>query len=324
MPYDYDNAEPADVLRRKRLLRSVGFIGRFATAIVLCTVLLRTIDLPKLLEQLHTVDWRWLLVSVLSQVVGIALSTYRWQVMLEVLGEQQPYRQLLLRYWSGTFFSVVLPGVVGGDIVRVGSLARAGIPLSVSALSVIPDRAIGLWMNTLTGLLSSLWPSQLPHRDTLGYIFGLLVGGGLLIVWLAPALADYLPARLRRYSTLGGLLGTHRLTYVLALAALFQVFVLLHAYAIAQAVHVPIAALVWGLYLPAVILVTVLPISLNGLGVREAALVVFLTGIDVSRETAVLIGFLMYVMTVVSSLPGGLATVAQLSGPQSESSRPTS
>ena len=294
---------------KRRLPPGVWLALRLLTGIVLLALLLHSLNLQALIRQLHHVDWPWMGVAFVSLVAGILLSALRWQIVLDMLGVQRSYGELLLRYWSGSFYNAVLPGSIGGDVVRAGGLARSGIPLATTVMSVFVDRAIGLWVNILMGLLSSLWPLPAPYRGTLGLLFGAVGGGGLLIVLLAPVLWRYLPRRLQRLVELGPLLRERWRWSVLGYTALFQVCVVLHPYAIGLALHTPISMRIWSLYMPAVVLATLLPISLNGIGIREGALVVLLAGIGVSAETAALLGVLIYVTSVLSTLPGGFVPV---------------
>ena len=294
---------------KRRLPPGVWLALRLLAGIVLLVILLHSLNLPRVIGQLHHVDWRWLCVGFASLVAGILLSALRWQIVLDLLGVQRSYGELLLRYWSGSFYNAVLPGSIGGDVVRIGGLATSGIPLATSMLSVFVDRTLGLWVNILMGLLSSLWPHPAPYRGALGLLFGAIVAGGLLGVCLAPMLWRYVPRRLQRVIDLATLLRERWRWSVLGLAALFQVCVVLHAYAIGMALHTPVSMRYWSLYMPAVVLATLLPISLNGIGIREGTLVVLLAGIGVSGETAALIGVLIYVTSVLSTLPGGLVPV---------------
>lgn len=291
----------------KRVPRVVWFVCRLVIAVVLVALLVRSLDMPALIRQMTDIDRRWLSACLVIPLLGIGLSALRWQAVLEMLGVRRPYGELLLRYWSGAFYNAVLPGSVGGDVVRVGGLARGGVPITSATLSVLSDRSVGLWAGMLLGFLSSIWPSQVPYRRTLGLLFGSIVAAGALVVWLAPMLRHSLPAWLGRYASVGAALAGLRWWYLIGLACMFQALVLLHLYVAARALHAPIPLLVCALYAPAVVFTTMLPISLNGIGVREATLVILLGGIGVAPETAALIGFLIYVTSAISTLPGGLA-----------------
>src|SRR5919199_3292719 len=203
---------------KRRLPPGVWLALRLLTGVVLLGLLLHSLNLQALIRQLHHVDWRWMGVAFVSLVGGIVLSALRWQIVLDLLGVQRPYGEVLLRYWSGSFYNAVLPGSIGGDVVRVGGLARSGIPLATSMLSVFVDRTLGLWVNILMGLLSSLWPHPAPYRGALGLLFGAIVAGGLLGVWLAPMLWRFVPRRLQRLVELATLLRERWRWSVLGLA----------------------------------------------------------------------------------------------------------
>lgn len=294
----------------KRTPRLLWFIVRLGGAIGISTFLVRSLDISMLKDSLDQLDYFWLSLCIFIPVLGIVLSACKWRLVLNLLGERRPYGELLLRYWSGTFYNAVLPGSVGGDVVRIGGLARANVPFAVSGLSVLGDRAVGLWASMFIGLLSSIWPSDTPLRGPLGLIFGAIVMGGAFGVWLMPKFRKRLPLQGERYIVVSEAIITRRFWYIILLGCVFQLLVVLHLYVAARALHTPISFLVCSLYAPVIILTTLLPISLNGIGVREATLVVLLAGIGISGESATLMGVIIYITAIVASLPGGLAGLA--------------
>jgi hypothetical protein len=294
----------------QRLPRSTWLVLRLLITIALYVLLLLTLDLTRLVHQVRSVDGFWLLLSVLIPLGGMLLSAFKWGVVLAILQVRRPYRELLLRYWSSTFYNNVLPGSIGGDVVRIGGLARSGVSLATSGLSVLADRATGLWAGMLLGLLCSLLLSGLPYRWTLGALFGAIVLGSVAAVWVLPRLARLLPARFKKCVVLAGLLRSHRQWYVLGLSCLFQVLVILNTYTIARALGIELSLLVYGVYAQAVVLLTLLPISINGIGVRETGMVFFLGSVGVPSESAALVGVLLLAVNVIVSLPGGALGMA--------------
>ncbi len=285
----------------------VKLVIRLSVTVGLYALLLAAMNVGELAQLIAAIDWRWLSAGLAIPLVGIPLSALRWQVLLHHHGIDRPYRELLLRYWSGSFYNTVLPGSVSGDVVRVGGLTKSGVPLGLSAFSVLADRCIGLWLCLVIGLVSSIWPSRLPHRLLLGSVFAAGLSGSLLALWLL----QYVPRGgwrwLQRALGLVALLRVRPSRSLLLLALVFQWLVIVHLYVVARAVQAPISLLASGLYMPAVVLAALLPVSLNGLGMREAVLVVLLAGLGVSREHAALVGLLLLLTSTISSLPGGIA-----------------
>ena len=293
----------------KRIPPVVKLMLRLSVTVGLYALVLSTINVGELTQLLSAIDWRWLFAGLVIPLLGIPLSALRWQLLLHQYDVDRPYRELLLRYWGGSFYNTVLPGSVSGDVVRVGGLTRSGVPLALSAFSVLADRCIGLWLCLLIGLASSIWPSRLPHRLMLGGVFAAGLSGSLLALWLPQFVPQGRWRWLDRALGLVALLRVRPRWALLLLALAFQCLVIVHLYVVARAVQAPISFLASGLYMPAVVLAALLPVTLNGLGIREAILVVLLAGVGVSREHATVVGLLLLVTSTISSLPGGIAAL---------------
>jgi uncharacterized membrane protein YbhN (UPF0104 family) len=93
------------------------------------------------------------------------------------------------------------------------------------------------------------------------------------------------------------------------LAALgYQVVLVLAAFMAAQAIGIKDAGLTAMIaFMPAVLILQVLPVGISGLGIREAALVLFLGPLGVEDSTAIALGLLLYLLNLVVSLVGAPA-----------------
>ena len=84
---------------------------------------------------------------------------------------------------------------------------------------------------------------------------------------------------------------------------------------VGQAIQAPIPASYYWIMVPMVTLLTLLPISLNGMGVREGGTILFLAPLGISHATALSLALLWFsVFTVVSLLGGLLYVFPQLTG----------
>lgn len=291
-----------------KLFRATAWLAlRIGVALLLYAFLFNSLEWEVLREQLLNASLPWFAATILVICAGIWLSAWRWQLALGILAVRRSFRELLLRYWSGTFYNNVLPGSIGGDVVRIAGLTRSGVAFGISAQSVLADRLIGLWAGLLLGLLACLWPSQAPYRLELGLLFAASVTAGVLAVWLLPRLSRYVPARFTRFVALADQFHDRRWLHVTGLALVFQVLVVLTLYFAALTLRTPIPLVAAGIYAPAVVLITLVPISLNGLGLREVSLVALLAGVGVTAESATLIGIVNYVAVIIGSLPGGIS-----------------
>jgi hypothetical protein len=132
-------------------------LARVVTAAALLALAAWLVGLPALLEQLRRVDLRWFALAVVALAASQWASAARWTSIATILGLKAPARDLRLAYAQAMAVNVVLPGAtLGGDTLRSVRLQRLGNPLGESALSVVLDRASGLWILCLLSLCTGL------------------------------------------------------------------------------------------------------------------------------------------------------------------------
>lgn len=284
-------------------------------------LLLPRIQLASLLpDTRHAETLAYVALGIGVTLGGIALSAWRWQRVLWVLNVPSRLPALFSHYLAGQFVGNFLPSTIGGDVLRVSRLS-ATAPGADSFASVILERLTGwivLPVLTLAGL--ALHPSLLDlgmaSRLALALSLGTLVLlAGILIVAGSPKLAGRFAAHEGRTRFIGAVhLGVQRLrghpaaaAGVLGVATVYQLSTVVAVYLATRALglHLPMAAVL--AFAPVVAIAQVLPISLNGLGVREGAFVVFLGPLGVSAGQAIAVGLLVYAMTLAVSVLGAPA-----------------
>lgn len=267
----------------------------------------------------------WLGVAALLTLAGILLSAVRWQQVLTALDVRSDLRKLVRHNLAGQFVSNVLPTTIGGDVLRVSRLSREAGESPRPFASVVLERLTG-WLVlpalTLVGLLVNPGLRHLGNatRLALGLAIATLV---LLVTMLAAAGSSRLGGRLARsegWQRFAGAvhLGLRRLRkdptaafHVIAAGFAYQLVLVLAAVAAAQALGLKPAGLTALLaFFPAVLIAQVLPVSMAGLGVREAAFVVFLAPLGIAHHDAVALGLLLFLLNAVVSLLGAPAFVA--------------
>lgn len=291
--------------------KAYWFWFKIGGTLLLVLLLLRSLDWARLIIQFQQADGMWLFSGWLISLTGILVSAAKWQRILRQVAIDRPYPEILGRYWAASFYNNLLPGSIGGDVIRIAGLARSGAAVTTVTLSVLADRATGLWAGMVLGLAGTLMSKSLPYRSLLLPAFTLLVVGGMLAVLLVPTLTRWLPQHLTRLVALGALLRRIRLLPTLSWSIAFQALVVLQFYVLARALQIPVGASECAVYAQATVLATLLPISLNGIGVREATLVFFLGTIGVRPEAATVMGTLIYMTAALASLLGAAVVVYQ-------------
>ena len=296
---------------------------RIVASAVMLGLLLPRMHLPSLLPRGHHGETvAYLLLGLLTTLAGIILSAWRWQRVLTVFDAETRLPNLVNHYLAGQFVGNFLPSTIGGDVLRVSRLSgtRSDIPNTTAFASVVIERLTGwivLPLLTLTGLL--LRPSLLQlgvSRLAIGLSAGtLLLLAGILAAAASPRIAGRFAANEGWTRFIGAVhLGVVSLkrrpvaaASIIGVATVYQLSPVLAAWFATRALglHLPMMALL--AFTPVVAIAQVLPVSLNGLGIREGALVLFLGPLGVSTGQAVAVGLIVYALTLAVSLLGAPA-----------------
>lgn len=253
----------------------------------------------------------------LSNVLGGC----QWNVLLRAQGIRIPWGRAISLYYVGLFFSNFLPANIGGDVVKVVDVYRSTGNGGGAVAATVIDRAIGLALLTILATLSGFFTFQ-----TLGNVPFLLVVPALFLVFLAATLmilsrrvarlvlrligmVPFQWVRLKAESVMQAVFqyrGERRALGIALLIALpvqtLRIGVHLLA---ARAIGVDASAIYFFLFIPIIAVFIALPISINGLGIRESLGVFLYATIGIPQELAFTISFFAYAIGVVVSLCGG-------------------
>jgi uncharacterized membrane protein YbhN (UPF0104 family) len=243
--------------------------------------------------------WRFVLALILVMISRFAV-VGRWHVLMHSAGTGITYRQSTRLTFAMLFSSNFLPTTVGGDVVRFAGAVRLGFDQAVCLASLIVDRLVGM-----TGMAMAL-PFGIPGY--IGYLTGSTTASALAIPWLNPfkdKLHRFLQELLQSLKVWlnkpGSLLGALGFTWVHMLCTFAMVWVLLGG----MGEHISFW-MVMGLW-SATYFVTLLPISINGMGVQELAMTFFYVAIGgISQSSGLTLALLMRLLQLIASLPGSL------------------
>lgn len=237
-------------------------------------------------------------------VAALLGGTFRWKLLLP---ERFTIRRLFSLYMIGAFFSSFLPGVIGGDAVKAYYLNKDAKKLSLTVASIFMDRYLGYVALILLGMMG------------VPFAFGLI--GGTPYIWVMPAF--FVAFVLGSFLFFGLQLGKrfnvvsefyeYFVTFkdkkgivlkAILISAVIQILgflsVALLAYAMGE--HIPLY--MYFVFLPIVITITTLPISISGIGVREGIFVLLFGLIGVRPETATSLSLAWFFSSFVGGLPG--------------------
>jgi uncharacterized protein (TIRG00374 family) len=297
-----------------------------ATLVVtgLCTAyIVWKIDLGKTLDILRNAQLEYFVASVAIMVLTVLPMAWRWQKLLAGRGIHDRIAWLTRAYFTAYTAGQVLPTSIGGDGMRIFETTRRhpgrGGPI---AGSVLLERALG---GAATLFLAGIgFVLAIGHYDVgaylwveLGFVIATVVLGVVLFSrkMRAPLARTVPVARwLRVEKPLRAVYeGIHAyrghpglLLGVCVLTVAIQAVRVLAIWLCAKAVGVDLSPRVYYVMGPLLFLVMLVPFTVNGLAVREAFFVSFLTKLGVSADAAFATGFLFFVVTIMLSIPGAV------------------
>jgi uncharacterized protein (TIRG00374 family) len=279
-------------------------------------------DFADVIPELTPQTGFWLTTAASLTLLALVLSAVRWQRVLEVLGLHEGLRRLLSHNLAGQFVSNVLPGTIGGDVLRVSRLSRENGDSPDSFASVVLERLTGWLVLPVISVIGFMLNPALRHLGRATQVaMGLAVFTLVALCLLLFAASDKrIGGRLNERegwrSFFGAIhVGLARMredkrdaASVILAGFAYQLALVLAAVAAAKALGVGPAGLTALLaFFPAVAIAQVLPIGISGLGVREGAFVLFLGPLGVASQDAIALGLLLYLLNLMVSLLGAPA-----------------
>lgn len=236
------------------------------------------------------------------QFVGIL----RWQIMTRVQGYEHSFGRLAAFYFVGLFFNLFLPTSIGGDLGKCYYLAGSRGDILRAMTTVLADRISGMiaLLCIASIALSAGGPVMVPVWMT---VFTL---GGTALLILGLLIPFAFPGLLRRYELPYRYWENPRFMAASLVASFFiQLSVVIISMIIGQAVDVAVPWEFYFVFIPLVTVAGMVPISLNGLGVREGAYVYFLSQAGVVAPQALAFAVLWLILITSLNVLGGLGWV---------------
>jgi uncharacterized membrane protein YbhN (UPF0104 family) len=292
----------------------------------LIVFLLHQTGLEKTLSALAKANLWYIPAGVMIYLLAQVISTYRWQFLSEALGFRRSLRELYDYYLIGMFSNQFLPGAIGGDAVRMYYLAKSCNRKKREALlTLLAERGVGLIALLLltaavcllpqVALLNWDLPVHIPsfpvwHWNVRHMVLTLssFIGIGYAMLWLFP-----FQRWVERFPKLE-LLAQARVYWanVPLLAKSVSLSLVVHGLMIgihlliAQAMQLSVPVLYLAVVYGVVSLVSVLPVTQGGLGVRELAYQSLLVKLGVNADAALAFGVYWFLISTLTSLFGGI------------------
>ena len=278
----------------------INFFIRLSVTALLILYLFKKIEITQVLNIFVLINPLVFLYASLLYILSSYISTLRWKIFLNE--KELKISTLFSLYLIGSFFNNALPGIIGGDVVKIFMIKeKTGIREAIA--SVFMDRYTGLFALLLISLVFFiLFYNKLPKHIFLwlvpisfsGFIVGTLFLMVISRVKMLRELKDYISTFTQKQILKG-----------IFYSLLVQFIVIISVYIIFYGLNISISFFELCVFLPIIILISMLPISISGLGVREWCFILFF-GNSFGESQVVAVSFLWFLSQAFASVIGGI------------------
>ncbi len=288
-------------------------------------LLFRKVDLPEFAATLKHARYDILVFSFCLLWIGHYMCIFRWRMLMRPLMPLPSLAKLLGIYCIGLFFNLTFPTVVGGDVVKMYYAGKPSRQFAQSFAATFLDRDTGMLAMMLIAVTATII-----HPVRLGGIpVPLIIWSAFLafivanVIIFAPRIhrifVDFLH-RLKfnglagKADTISGVFQTiarHHgvLALSLVISLVNQLFVIAVTWITATGLRIRVPFAYFLVFVPVITLISMIPVSLNGMGLREYANVALFSAVGVDRESSIALGLVSSAIIVLSAIPGGVVYI---------------
>ena len=302
---------------------SSGLFRVLFSALIICWIVYR-FQFGTIIFNMWRADKMLLACAVAIFMASGALGAAQWSTLLRFHGITLGFPGTLARYFMGLFFNYILPGFVGGDVVRVYKTAVASGRSTQSFSSTLADRVIGLLVLVVCSLAAFMLLPGGPADQALpaaGFMFFVLAG--FLALFAFRRLGSVFALLFGRFIPIGisekissvyeemhlMTRSPATLIRVLALSCLIQLARIGVHFVCGKAVGMQLGFTYFALFVPVMEIMASIPLSFGGVGVREMVGVGLFSAMGVPQETVISYSLLAYAAGFTGAIPGAAAFV---------------
>lgn len=299
-------------------------------SLVLLAYLIRMIDWRNSLQLALRADFAMMVIAVALLTLERVLSVIKWRLFLTAKGSKITFWRLFIINYVGGFWGLILPSSVSADIVRGFYLSKATSDLNLTVTSMAADRFISgvalVFIACLGGWYAGYRPG-LQHLHSLTLIIAIITAAAVVLLfqrgflrWLDRQIVQRFSAwkpgfsqakiiqtvrewvvSCLEYQKYPGLLA---LAFILSLSV--QVVRVLVFYVVALGFNLHAPLMYYVVFIPLIMVLIMLPVSINGIGVREVSFVGFFSLAGMPESGAFAISFAVSVLTTLTTAVGGI------------------
>lgn len=308
--------------------KKISFFLKLSFGLGLLAYLVFEISDPKeIAKTLKTTIPIFAFLSFSLHAVGILIKSIRWNILLKENGSPYPISELVKFYLVANFFHHFLPTRFGGDIIRISDTRTMKNGISASAAIVFIERISGIFILIVFAFLAAIIRIDFMNQLSEAWIIWIVILGGLfglvfMFLFLKKIPKDYFSKfkikskfgkkLLNKLDTFNLIVKSNLFSKKLIIKVLFwglllQINVIIHYYLIGLALGMNIPFIDYFLIISILLIVLTIPISINGIGIRETFLINFFKSYGFANPAiAISFSFLDMIFNLILGIVGGI------------------
>lgn len=320
MPPPEDAQTISGISPKKAALLVVKFLVSFG----LLFYLLSSIELTDIKANLASADPVFLVLALLTPYIGFFITSLRWKGLLAEQGVHARQSILFRSCMTAVFFNQLLPSTIGGDVVRIYDSWKAGATRAVAVSTIFIDRILGLTALALFAVAGLVLMNK--QSDDLELLPLAVVGVAIclavsvLMVFspvkalleLARTVYHASPRPINKFfGKLDEAVESYRGKHIVLLRAMvlslvLQLNVILMHFLLGRAIGISPTFYDYFYVVPIALFVMLIPLTINGIGLREGMFVYMFAGLGVAKDDAITLSLLAFAVFLIHGVMGGI------------------
>ena len=305
----------------KRILK---YLIKIIISAILFYLIVKDVDFVIILNSVKYAEWSILFIAFLLHFLGFYLSSLRWKILLKTQGAETKISFLMKSCLVAMFFNQFLPSTVGGDTVRAHDSYRLGKNKADAVSVVFVDRFLGLLILLLFATIAVLYLTELALKISFIYFW---IAGAIVIASLTIAIIFFPSKKFLNWTNSNKVPLINKFTKIfrsiidsfskfknhkkalikaLMVSLLLQTNVIIYYFLISHSLVFGIELPYFFLIIPLSIFIMMIPISINGIGLRENVFFLFLSNFAVEASAAVAFAWIEFSFLLILGVIGGI------------------
>jgi uncharacterized protein (TIRG00374 family) len=283
------------------------------------------IDLHQFITTLRNARIDILIAGFLVLWIGHYICIYRWRLLMRPLMQVPSINQLFGIYCIGLFFNMIFPTLIGGDVVKIYYAGKPSRKYAQSFAATFLDRDAGMFAMMIIActavLLYPITVPNIPVSIIIWSVFAVFVLGNIAI--FVPRIHRLLTDILRRFnlskiatkidmiSSAFQIMGKHKVVLLWSLIISFinQLLVIAVVWITAIGLQLQVSFYYFLIFVPVITIISMIPISINGMGLREYSFKSLFGAIHVLPASCIALGLVSSIVLILTALPGGIVYI---------------